>query len=124
MTSEPVDKWTGTPLSQWLELVPGELDVDAVGFWQVIPALRISFGLDDADIERFARLAISNLLAHGARLVVRSGAPGEYWSEVATYGTTPEENIDGVIGEWHALGRDPDVGDLWFARPDLFRDDP
>jgi hypothetical protein len=102
--------------------VPNELPVDAVGLWQVIPALRSSFGLDDAAIEHFARLIIADLLARGARPVVGSAAPGEYWSEVESYGTTLQEIIDGVIGEWRAMGRDPDVGDVWFALPERFRD--
>ena len=25
--------------------------------------------------------------------------------------------IDAVVAEWQAMARDPDVGDVWFARP-------
>jgi glucose dehydrogenase len=124
MSEEPTDKYFGTPLSEWMSSIPNELPDDAVGLWQIIPALRRAFGLDDPAIEHFARLIIADLLSHGARPVVGSAAPGEYWTEVAEYGTSPEEIVDGVIGEWRAMGRDPDVGDVWFALSERFRDDP
>ncbi len=93
MSEEPTDKYFGTPLSEWMSSIPNELPDDAVGLWQIIPALRRAFGLDDPAIEHFARLIIADL-------------------------------VDGVIGEWRAMGRDPDVGDVWFALSERFRDDP
>ena len=28
----------GTTIEQWISLVPGELPIDAVGLWQIVPA--------------------------------------------------------------------------------------
>jgi len=55
--------------------------------------------------------------------LVTSTAQGEHWTEVTRYGDTTPDIIDAVIAEWRALGRDPDVEDVWFARPEIFKDD-
>jgi hypothetical protein len=112
------------PLSEWIRLVPGDLDGDAVGLWQVIPALRMAFGLDDAEIERVTRQILAELMARGARPVVGVCPPDARWNEVTRYGDSASAIIDGVMAEWHAMGRDPDVEDVWFALPELFRHDP
>lgn len=35
MTTEPVDRFFGVPMSEWIARLPNELDVDAVGLWQI-----------------------------------------------------------------------------------------
>ncbi len=42
--SEPKHGRFGTPMGEWINLV-GELDIDAVGLWQIVPAGREGFGL-------------------------------------------------------------------------------
>jgi hypothetical protein len=121
MSSEPIHSYFGTPLSEWLTTVPNELDIDAVGLWQIIPTLRNAFGLKDAALERATREALAGLLARGACPVVGSAAQDGSWEEATRYGDNPAAIIDAVIEEWHRMGRDPDVGDVWFAQPWLFR---
>lgn len=37
MTIEPQHVDYGTPVSEWIALIPGELPRDAVGLWQIVP---------------------------------------------------------------------------------------
>ena len=43
---EPLrDRFFGQTLDEWIEKVPGELPVDAVGLWQIVGFARDGFGL-------------------------------------------------------------------------------
>lgn len=123
MSSEPVHSFFGTPLSEWIALVPNELEVDAVGLWQIIPPLRKSFGLHGDALERAVRDVLNGLLARGARPVIGSSAQDGSWEKAIRYGSDPATITNSVIAEWRMMKRDPDVGDLWFALP-RFYDSP
>jgi hypothetical protein len=120
MRSEPTHRYFGTPLSEWIAAVPNELDVDAVGLWQIIPTLRKEFGLSDSALDLAAREALAGLLGRGAQPVVGVSAQNGRWERSDKYGNDAGSVIDAVISEWHAMGRDPGVGDVWFALPQLF----
>lgn len=66
MSIEPVDKYFGIPLSEWIKRTPNELEVDAVGFWQIVPVGRDSFGLEGGELNDFVRRSIIALLEKGA----------------------------------------------------------
>ncbi|WYX25629.1 hypothetical protein WJ969_07865 [Achromobacter xylosoxidans] len=66
MNNEPVNKYFGTPMSEWIARVPNELGVDAVGLWQIIPVGADHFGLSGAELEDFSRRCIVALLEKGA----------------------------------------------------------
>jgi hypothetical protein len=57
MNSEPKDRFSGRPLSQWLAEIPNELEIDAVGLWQIIPRLRRDFGLEREGVRRIRTLS-------------------------------------------------------------------
>ena len=120
MTNDLCDKFTGTPIDRWVEQVPDELPVDAVGLWQVIPGLRINFGLSGLVLEQYARKIIHRLLARGAWPVTGAGAGSGAWIKLTRHGDNPDDIVDAVIAEWHASGRDPDVGDTWFPLPKFY----
>jgi hypothetical protein len=82
--------------------------------------LRKAFGLKDAALDHAVRETLAGLLARGARPVVGSSAQDGSWVEVKSYGNPSAEIIDSVVAEWHTIGRDPDVGDVWFAVPHCF----
>jgi hypothetical protein len=42
--------------------------------------------------------------------------------KLVPYGETPEEMADNIIGEWLNAGRDPDLGDIWFALPHIYNE--
>jgi hypothetical protein len=100
--------------------VPNELEIDAVGLWQIVPALRTAFGLTDTALEHAVRETLNGLLAREARPVVGSSAQDGCWVPVDRYGNDPTAIADAVIAEWQAMARDPDVGDVWFAHPRLW----
>ena len=118
MSVEPIHNFYGTPLSDWIERIPNELEDDAVGLWQIIPVLRLSFGLSGAELEHRAREAIHLLLARGAGPII-GAETGKRWERVTRYGNDPSSIVDGVIADWHTMGRDPSLEDMWFALPDF-----
>jgi len=116
-TSEPKHRSYGTPMSEWINLV-GELDIDAVGFWQIIPVGRDGFGLEGHALEDFIRRKLLALFAYGALPVRHVPGDPNVWTAQTSYGETPDAMADGIISEWNAQGRpDPGLGDLWFATP-------
>lgn len=117
MSNDPINRFYGMRLSEWIEMIPDDLDVDAVGLWHIIPGLRRSFGMtDEAAIEDATRQVLARLLARGARPVIGGGG----WHVVTEYGDTPQAIIDAVIAEWKRKGVDPDVEDVWFALPRFY----
>lgn len=119
MSVEPKDKFFGTPMSEWIAKVPNELEIDAVGLWQIIPAGRVSFGLDGEALITFTRRCLLALLSRGAKPVVGAVGDEEHdWKIIEGYCGTNEEVADAIISEWLASGKDPDVGGIWFALPE------
>lgn len=120
MNAEPINKYNGVTLSDWIKACPNELDIDAVGLWQIIPTMRRGFGLSGGDLDQAVRDALRALLARGALPVVGSTSDGiGYWTHTPRYGEEASATVEAVIAEWHAMGRAPDVGDVWFALPHL-----
>ena len=117
MNQEPVDKYFGTPMSEWVARVPNELEVDAVGLWQIIPVGIDYFGLSDNALEDFSRRCITALLQRGAVPVRPAPAP-KYWEPETAYRGTHEEIANQIINEWKAGKLIPDHDGLWFWRFD------
>lgn len=125
--TQPRHRSFGTPLDQWIAGIPAELPIDAVGLWQIIPPLRDAFGLDGEALIAATRRVLRALLAAGALPVVgsRTGpGPGPDWRPTDAYGAAPDIIVEGVIASWLASGRDPGLGDLWFALPASCEPDP
>ncbi len=115
MNLEPIHNVYGTPLSEWIQLIPNELEDDAVGLWQIIPVLRLSFGLSGTELEHKAREVIHMLLARGARPIIGANPH----KPVTRYDDDPADVVNGIVADWHRVGRDPSLGDVWFALPDF-----
>jgi len=115
MSIEPVDKYFGIPLSEWIERTPNELEIDAVGFWQIVPIGRDSFGLEDDKLNDFVKRSIIALLEKGAVPVRPSTNEGEAWRVQRQYGSKHDEVAANIITEWLDSGLDPDHDGLWFA---------
>lgn len=115
MITEPLDKYFGIPLSQWIERTPNELDVDAVGLWQIVPEGRDSFGLEGKALRDFVKRSVMALVERGAVPVLPSPDKNEDWVRQDQYGVSPSAVASGVITEWQASGVDPTVDGLWFA---------
>lgn len=60
----------GHTLAEQIQTVSDELPVDAVGLWQIVPAGRYGFGLDNSDLAEFVRRCALALPEHGAKPVV------------------------------------------------------
>ncbi|MGZ3304603.1 MAG: hypothetical protein ACXU8U_01980 [Asticcacaulis sp.] len=113
MMPEPKHKLFGIPLSEWIEKIPNELELDAVGLWQIIPTFKEEFGLEGANLQVALSQAIAALMLRGAVPV-----DGVTWSRKENYGTTPLEIAANVMKEIEARKITPDLEGLWFAIPD------
>lgn len=113
MSNEPIDKYFGIALSDWIARTPNELENDAVGLWQLVSVGRLSFDLAGPDLEDFVKRSIAALLSRGA-MPVRA-AEGGRWQVQPEYGSDPEEVINAVTHEWLSSKVDPDEDGLWFA---------
>ncbi len=111
------DKFHGITLDEWIEGKINGLDVDALSLL-FIPGLRIGFGLCGDELEQAVREVLEGLMARGARPIQGHSDDGGYWTRVTRFGDEPSQIVEGVIREWRASGRDPEIGDIWFASPE------
>ena len=118
MKKEPTNKYFGTSLSEWISRIPNELEVDAVGLWQIIPAGKDSFDLSDEDLDNFTRRCIYALMERGAWPVRPSFRKDKFWERQFQYGDSREEIAENIIKEWKKIGIDPDQDGVWFALGD------
>ena len=120
MTNEPRHANYNSTISEWIALIPGELPVDAVGLWQIVPAGRDEFGLTGPALADFVRRGILALLDAGA-VPVRHEPGSEYdWSRQPQYGTGRDEIANAIMTEWKSMPDDPLAlcgQGVWFARP-------
>jgi hypothetical protein len=114
-------KFYGDTVEEWIEKVPGELAVDAVGLWQIVSTGREGFGLSAGELVDYVRRNLLALSAKGAKPVQGALDNVHIWTLV-DYGDTAEEMADAIINEWLNSGRDPDVGDVWFALPHIYEE--
>lgn len=112
------DRVFGQTVTEYIQTVPGELPIDAVGLWQIVPAGRQRFGLSGDDLTEFVSRCVFALMTHGAKPVVGGGGTKYDWIIQQQYGETNEEIVDAVVKEWLASGAvDSDPSGLWFALP-------
>jgi hypothetical protein len=116
MKNELRDKFYGQTVEEWIEKLPGELPIDAVGLWQITSFGRGGFDLSGEQLVDAVRRSIAALLAKGAVPVVGAMDGIHVWTSV-NYGDTADEIAEAIITEWRGSGRDPDAGDVWFALP-------
>jgi hypothetical protein len=125
MKNEPRHRDTGGTIGEYASAAAEELEIDAVGLWQIVPVGRNDFGLDGESLADFVRQNLLALFAKGAKPVIgRKGV--DHWILKDDYGTTPAQMADAVIEEWRASGaKDPKPYDsLWFALPKMYEELP
>lgn len=122
---DPLHRLWGTPLSDWIRGVPNELEVDAIGLWQIVPVFRHDFGLTGEALQSATARCIERILERGARVVQGSGHPGQVWEYAPDFcDGTATEAADRIAREWAYRDDEPGFGDLWFAIPDVHFPDP
>lgn len=121
MSNELRDRYFGSTIAERLEQVPVELEIDAVGLWQIDSFGKEGFGLSGEDLADYVRRHILALLAKGAKPVVGRREGPRHWL-VVDYGSTPEEVADAIIRDWKLGGCDAGPGGIWFALPHVYEE--
>ena len=116
MNDSPRHLRFGIPLEECIAAFPAELPRDAVGLWQISNSLRRGFELSDAVLQISIRKSVEALLDAGAVPVFGSSADRN-WHLAEGFDGPNEVVADKVMKYLAALGREPDVGDLWLALP-------
>ena len=116
MTQEPVDKYLGIPMSQWIAMLPHELGHDCVFFFQIIPVGRDSFGLQGAELVDLARRSFLVLLDKGGKLCLGNVVDPK-WAKIVQSNASNEEIVELIIDAWQNSAVEPDWYELWFDRP-------
>lgn len=119
MTQEPIDRYFGIPMSEWIARVPNELEVDAVGLWQIIPVGIDSFGLSGSALDDFTRRCIIELLDRGA-VPVEAAKTASGWVSIQQYHGSHRDIVDLIISDWKSGKITVDQDSVWFALPENF----
>lgn len=118
MTQDRRDSVYGRTMSEWIDLVPGELTVDAVGLWQILAAGRHHFYLEGDELADYVRRNIVALIDAGAVPVFHDQDSEFEWTTNYDYGATSVEIANAVVNEWQASRDDKSYPlGIWFARP-------
>ena len=117
MSNELRDKFYGHTIEERIALVPGELQIDAVGLWQIVSFGRQGFDLSGEVLADYLRRNILALLDNGAKPVVAvaNAIHGRGWLPV-DYGNTPDQIANAIIQEWLEEELEPNFR-VWFALP-------
>jgi hypothetical protein len=119
MSNELRDKFYGYTIEERLARVPGELQIDAVGLWQIVSFGRQGFDLSGEALADYTRRNILALLDKGAKPVVAvaNAIHGRVWLPV-DYGNAQDQIANAIIREWLEEGVEPNFR-VWFALPHL-----
>jgi hypothetical protein len=111
----------GKTVDEWIATTPGVLARDAHSLWHIMLDGREGFGLSGPELIDFVRRSLLALFAAGAK-PVKGGDKVYLWGRVTKYGDDPEKMADAIIDEWQKSGRDPDIGGIWFATPNVYEE--
>lgn len=108
----PLDQEIKERIRLWL----CELQIDAIGLWQIVPALRNGYELAGENLQRYLQIVVTALLRSGAKPVMGCGPNGYYsWRPTAIFGETVKAMARIIAAEWANNAAYPDVEDAWFA---------
>src|SRR5262245_57886828 len=109
----------GDSMEAWIDKIPNELPNDAIGFFGIVSVGRTGFGLSGDELVEWVQRVLVVLFEKGAKPVKGATDNIHYWTRI-NYGETNDEMIKAIIGEWQAVGEDPDAGGVWFALPRIY----
>lgn len=116
MINDPVDKYFGVPMSEWIKKIPNELEVDAVSLGQIVEFGRDGYSFSGDDLIGFVSNAIMALLKKGAK-PVRASNSG-YWIAQSYYGSSFSSIVQSIVQEWLSCEVGEESGylwDIWFS---------
>ena len=133
MTIDPINKYSGIPMSESISRYAGSLEIDGVSLESLVEGGRDSFGIDGEELVSYVRRCLLTIFGTGAKPVrfgrwekiknPSRGSPDYYYIWVAQdgYGETPEEMAETVIARWLSGEEEISIGGLWFALPRMIK---
>ena len=112
MTAERFHKDWGTPLSEWITLVKGELPQDGVFLQQPVADGIEGFGLDGAELDDFVRRCIVELLDAGA-VPAMAGST----EPLPNYVGSSTDVASQIVQDWRRGAIMADRDGIWFVLP-------
>ena len=120
MNRSKFNQFLHTTFGKYIEASANELEIDAVALSFVVYNLRRAFDLDGDDLDEAVREVLTRMIVgRDGRPIQGCSDDGGYWSRVTRFGDDPEKIVEDVIREWHESGKDPEIGDIWFASPEF-----
>lgn len=116
MSNEPLDKYFGISVSEWINRIPNELEVDAVSLAQIVGFGRDGYGLSGSCLNKFVYDAIMALLKKGAKPV--RALNKDKWVIQDYYGGLNADIAKAVVDEWLSCEKNMEnnyLWDIWFS---------
>ncbi len=118
MMKKPLrEKYYGQTVEQYIASRRAELNIDAVGVWQIEAGRSDWFGLSGEPLADFMRRVIAGLLAEGAKPVTGKSIDGFHAWFPLDYGNTRDEVLENALADWRNKSRGSHA--VWFAKPHL-----
>lgn len=97
-----------------LESLAEECDVDHVGLWEIVDAVRCDLGSTNAPETRALTLRLVRSLLSEPGMQV--GHPAPDGRHFVSWDLSPDDAVSRIEKEWSALGREPTIGEVaWFT---------
>jgi hypothetical protein len=119
--SQMRDRYSGETVDECIAGWVAELARDATSLWHIVTDGREGFGLSGPLLIHFVRRSLLALFVAGAKPVM-GGDKIYIWGRVTKYGDEPQQMADAIIDEWQKSGRDPTIGGIWFATPNVYEE--
>jgi hypothetical protein len=103
MREDLTERFTGTPILDWIEDIHYAIMDDHVSLWGLLSDAN-AFGLDANERVEFVRRCLRSIFDAGAVPVVFTGKVTPIFERTDRFGTTRDEIVEAVIADWLASG--------------------
>lgn len=114
---DPKHKHFDLLFSEWIELLPGNLAIDAVALADLVEICEDSFGFSGDELWERVRRCVEILLRSGAVPVLPEVEQAFYLDGVVFEKEDPAELAESIVAELSRSNEQPDLNGIWFSKP-------
>jgi hypothetical protein len=97
-----------------LDSLAEECQMDHIGLWEIVDAVRFDLGTTSASEIRTLTLGLVRSLLFERQMLV--GHPTPDGRHFVSWDLPPDQAVSRIEKEWSALGREPNIGEMaWFT---------